>query len=82
MQPRRHIPSVAELWRSAKMKITDYTIDRYDEVLVLMQKTPGVSIRDADSREATARYQVASRSADNRCQLAGVEQEIISRIHA
>ena len=38
------------------MKITEYTIDRYDEVLVLMQKTPGVSIRDADSRESTARY--------------------------
>jgi hypothetical protein len=33
------------------MKITKYTIDRYDEVLVLMQKTPGASIRDADSQE-------------------------------
>lgn len=33
-----------------------YTIDRYAEVLDLMQRTPGVSLRDADSREATARY--------------------------
>ena len=33
------------------MKITEYTIDRYDEVLVLMHKTPGASTRDADSRE-------------------------------
>jgi len=28
----------------------------YDAVLALMQSTPGISIRDADSREATARY--------------------------
>lgn len=33
------------------MSITDY-----DAVLQLMQETPGVSVRDADSREATARY--------------------------
>ena len=51
MEPTRNIPSVAELCRSAKMKITEYTFDRYDEVLVLIQKTPGASIRDADSRE-------------------------------
>jgi ribosomal protein S18 acetylase RimI-like enzyme len=38
------------------MKIIEYTIERYDEVLALMQKTQGVSIRDADSREATAFY--------------------------
>jgi ribosomal protein S18 acetylase RimI-like enzyme len=40
------------------MEIVEYTIDRYDEVLPLMQGTPGVSIRSADSREATARYLV------------------------
>ncbi|WP_455930241.1 GNAT family N-acetyltransferase [Pseudomonas fluorescens] len=28
----------------------------YDAVLELMQNTPGISLRDADSREATARY--------------------------
>jgi ribosomal protein S18 acetylase RimI-like enzyme len=38
------------------MEIIPYTIDRYDEVMTLMQDTPGVSIRSADSREATARY--------------------------
>jgi ribosomal protein S18 acetylase RimI-like enzyme len=38
------------------MDIIDYTIDRYEDVLALMQATPGVSIRSADSREATERY--------------------------
>jgi ribosomal protein S18 acetylase RimI-like enzyme len=38
------------------INICEYTIERYDEVLELMQRTPGVSIRDADSRAATARY--------------------------
>ena len=28
----------------------------YDAVIELMQQTPGVSIRDADSHESTARY--------------------------
>ncbi|MFK3796950.1 MULTISPECIES: GNAT family N-acetyltransferase [unclassified Pseudomonas] len=32
------------------------TMDDYDAVLALMSNTPGISIRDADSREATARY--------------------------
>ncbi|WP_296187134.1 GNAT family N-acetyltransferase [Pseudomonas sp. UBA1879] len=32
------------------------TMDDYDAVLALMNATPGISIRDADSREATARY--------------------------
>jgi ribosomal protein S18 acetylase RimI-like enzyme len=31
-------------------------MDHYDEVLALMRRTPGVSIREADSKEATARY--------------------------
>jgi N-acetylglutamate synthase len=38
------------------MKITELTIDRYGEVLALMKRTPGVSVREADSKEATARY--------------------------
>lgn len=32
------------------------TMDDYDAVLALMSNTPGISLRDADSREATARY--------------------------
>ena len=34
-----------------EMKITDY-----QSVIELMQKTPGVTVRDADSEEATFRY--------------------------
>lgn len=30
----------------------------YDAVLILMQGTPGISLRDADSRDATERYLV------------------------
>ena len=32
------------------------TLDDYDAVTDLMRNTPGISLRDADSREATARY--------------------------
>lgn len=32
------------------------TIADYDSVVALMQQTPGVSLRDADSRAATERY--------------------------
>jgi ribosomal protein S18 acetylase RimI-like enzyme len=32
------------------------TMADYDAVIDLMSKTPGISLRDADSREATARY--------------------------
>lgn len=42
--------------QSARMKITELSIDRYDELIALFLRTPGVSVRDADSREATARY--------------------------
>jgi N-acetylglutamate synthase len=38
------------------MMIRELTIDRYDEVLALMERTPGVSVRDADSKEGAARY--------------------------
>jgi len=38
------------------MNICPYTIDRYDDVMALMRRTPGMSIRDADSRPATERY--------------------------
>lgn len=31
-------------------------IDDYDSVIHLMKKTPGLTFRDADSRESTARY--------------------------
>lgn len=36
--------------------IREMTPADYDAVLTLMQNTPGISLRDADSREATARY--------------------------
>lgn len=36
--------------------IRPMTIDDYDAVTILMRSTPGISLRDADSREATARY--------------------------
>jgi N-acetylglutamate synthase len=38
------------------LHIRTMTIDDYDSVIELMKKTPGVSFRDADSREATLRY--------------------------
>ena len=31
-------------------------LDDYDAVIELMRATPGISLRDADSRESTARY--------------------------
>ena len=40
----------------AFMKISELTLDRYDEVLALMTRTPGVSVREADSKDAAARY--------------------------
>ena len=36
--------------------IRTMSIADYDAVIELMQQTPGVSFRDADSRESTARY--------------------------
>ncbi|RYD43185.1 MAG: GNAT family N-acetyltransferase [Verrucomicrobiaceae bacterium] len=38
------------------MKISELTIDHYDEVMALFRQTPGVSVRDADSKDSTARY--------------------------
>ncbi|MES2440273.1 MAG: GNAT family N-acetyltransferase [Verrucomicrobiota bacterium] len=38
------------------MEIFELTLDRYDEVLALMRRTSGVSVREADSKEAAARY--------------------------
>jgi len=32
------------------------SLDDYDQVIELMKRTPGISLRDADSRAATARY--------------------------
>jgi ribosomal protein S18 acetylase RimI-like enzyme len=36
--------------------IRPMTLDDHAAVLALMRRTPGVSVRDADSEEATARY--------------------------
>lgn len=36
--------------------IREMTIDDYDGVVELMRQTPGVSLRDADSRDSTQRY--------------------------
>ena len=36
--------------------IRPMSIGDYDDVLALMNATPGVSVRDADSRESTGRY--------------------------
>jgi ribosomal protein S18 acetylase RimI-like enzyme len=38
------------------MNIVEMTIEHYDAVLALMRQTPGVTVRDADSREATQKY--------------------------
>lgn len=38
------------------LNIRIMTLDDYDAVMELMRCTPGVSIRDADSRESTSRY--------------------------
>lgn len=38
------------------INIRTMTMDDYDNVIDLMRQTPGISLRDADSREATMRY--------------------------
>lgn len=38
------------------MHITEMVIEHYEDVLHLMQETPGITVKDADSREATERY--------------------------
>lgn len=38
------------------ISIREMTIQDYDEVLSLMRRTPGITVRDADSPEATKRY--------------------------
>jgi predicted N-acetyltransferase YhbS len=37
-------------------EVRTMTIEDYDGVMALLRRTPGVSIREADSCEATARY--------------------------
>ena len=32
------------------MKIRQMTIEDYDDIIVLLQETPGVTVRDADSK--------------------------------
>lgn len=41
---------------STNVKIREMTIDDYDTVMALLRELNGVRLRDADSREATARY--------------------------
>lgn len=36
--------------------IRPMTIDDYDDVIALMKRTPGITLREADSRESTASY--------------------------
>jgi len=38
------------------LNIRVMALDDYDAVIELMRSTPGISLRDADSRDATARY--------------------------
>lgn len=38
------------------MMIREMTIDDHAAMIALLSETPGVSVREADSREATARY--------------------------
>ena len=38
------------------MKIRQMTIEDYDDIIVLLQETPGVTVRDADSKETTSKY--------------------------
>ncbi len=38
------------------MTITEFTLAHYDDVIALWRATPGICIREDDSREATARY--------------------------
>ena len=38
------------------MKIIELTIDRYEELIALLKRTPGVTVREADSKEATEKY--------------------------
>ena len=37
------------------MTITEFTLAHYDDVIALWRRTPGICIREEDSREATAR---------------------------
>jgi ribosomal protein S18 acetylase RimI-like enzyme len=38
------------------MTITEFTLAHYNDVVALWRDTPGICIREDDSREATARY--------------------------
>ena len=37
-------------------EIRSMTMEDYDGVIQLMKRTPGITVRDADSRDATRRY--------------------------
>ncbi len=53
-EPRQ--PASGLIFDDRLMKITTLTLDRYDEALELMSRTPGVAVREADSKEAAQRY--------------------------
>ncbi|MEI7430953.1 MAG: GNAT family N-acetyltransferase [Betaproteobacteria bacterium] len=55
------------------------TIDDYDLVIALMKQSPGVTFRDADSRESTARYLERNRGLSF---VAMVDEQIIGCIMA
>ncbi|WP_292658287.1 GNAT family N-acetyltransferase [Nitratifractor sp.] len=38
------------------MKIREMTMDDYDEVIDMLKITPGITVREADSRNSTKRY--------------------------
>ncbi len=38
------------------MTITEFTIAHYDDIIALWRDTPGICVRDDDSRDATSRY--------------------------
>ncbi len=38
------------------MNIREMTIDDYDDIIAMFRETPGITFREADSRDATRRY--------------------------
>ncbi|HMV28870.1 MAG TPA: GNAT family N-acetyltransferase, partial [Anaerolineales bacterium] len=40
----------------ASYQIREMVIDDYDAIIVMFHETPGIMVRDADSRESTAAY--------------------------
>ena len=38
------------------MNIREMTINDYDDIITMFRETPGVAVREADSRDATEAY--------------------------